>query len=80
MPTVSAIIGGNIRYARARRHLTQKELGQRLGFSDGTIAQMELGRRTITVNELIPLCAALQVDLMFLLDGIAAEDRATLGL
>lgn len=81
MPTVSQIIGANIRYARARRDgMHQRQLAELLGMSTGTISQIERGIRVITVNELIPLCEALDVDLKFLLDGIDATAWDRLGI
>jgi transcriptional regulator with XRE-family HTH domain len=79
-PTVTAIIGGNVRYARAKRGLHQRELAAILDMSPGTISQIERGVRVVTVNELIPLCEALDIDLRFLLDGLDPDGMRRLGL
>lgn len=78
--TVTAIIGGNIRFARAKRGLHQSQLAAMLGMSPGTISQIERGIRVVTVNEMIPICEALDVDLAFLLDGLDEAGVRRLGL
>jgi transcriptional regulator with XRE-family HTH domain len=80
VPTLTAIIGKNIRYARARQEMLQADLASKLGMSPGTISQIERGIRVLTVNELLPICEALDVDLRFLVDGLGAEDVRRLGL
>jgi transcriptional regulator with XRE-family HTH domain len=80
VPPLTAVIGGNIRYARAKRGITQKQLAASMGIATGTVSQIERGARVVTVNELLPICEALDVDLRFLVDGLGAEDVRRLGL
>ena len=80
MPTVTAIMGLNIRVARTRRQLTQQKLAEKLGIAEGTISAIERGVRVITVNELLPLCEALDVDMAGLLDGLDRAGFARLGI
>lgn len=80
MPTVTAIIGLNIRVARTRHRITQAELAERLNMAEGTISAIERGARVITVNELLPICRSLDVDLRQLLEGLDRAGYETLGI
>jgi len=57
-------MGQNLRIMRAKRRLTQEELARRSGVSRSTIIQIEkCEKKNLTVNALIQLADALQVEL-----------------
>jgi transcriptional regulator with XRE-family HTH domain len=55
------LIGRRVADFRKRLHLTQTELGQKVGISQPVLASYETGRRSIPVGLLVPLAQALQV-------------------
>lgn len=76
--TVAAAEG--IRGWRARRRLTQADLGRALGLAARTVTDIEAARRPLTLDELPVVCDALGVTLLQLLDGADADDLRKLGL
>lgn len=78
--TLGKIIAANVRAERARRNWTQTELAARLGWKQNVLSTLELERRTVLADDLLPLCRALGVPLTVLFRGLEAEDRNTLGL
>ena len=54
-----AEIGRRIRRARLDRHLSQSELGKRLGFSDGWVSQVERGGIGLEMAQLERIARAL---------------------
>jgi quercetin dioxygenase-like cupin family protein/DNA-binding XRE family transcriptional regulator len=57
-----------LRSLRTTLGLSLDELAQRAGLGASTISRIETGKRTISLDVLLPLAAALQVDLDALLD------------
>jgi transcriptional regulator with XRE-family HTH domain len=78
--TLTEAAAEGIRGWRARRRLTQAELGAALGLAARTVGDIELARRPLTLDELPVLCDALGVTLAQLLDGADPVALAKLGL
>lgn len=76
--TVAAAEG--IRGWRARRNLTQAQVGQALGLAPRTVTDLEKGRRPLTLDELPVLCDLFGCTLAQLLDAADPADLAKLGL
>ena len=55
------VTGDTIRYLRERRHLTQRELAERLNVSDKTISKWETSRGLPDITLLEPLASTLSV-------------------
>ncbi len=77
---LSALLARNVAAERVRRRWTQADLAARLGVSRGTLGGWEAGSRQISVDWLLPLCGALDVPLIKLLDGLDAAELRRLGL
>lgn len=77
---LSALLARNVAAERVRRRWTQAELAAKLGVSRGTLGGWEAGSRQIGVDWLLPLCSALDVALIKLLEGLDPEDLDRLGL
>jgi transcriptional regulator with XRE-family HTH domain len=73
-------IGAAVRGERARLHLSQADLAERLGMSTSSVARLERAERIIGVTELPELCEALGVTLDRLLQDADPADLARLGL
>lgn len=71
MGALSGRIGARVRSVRALRDLSQRELGDRIGWSERTIGHIESGRKILDIEELPPLCRALGVGLAELLQDDA---------
>jgi transcriptional regulator with XRE-family HTH domain len=80
MPSIGDVVAANVRAERARARLTQKELADRLGWSAGTLADLEAGRRRPAIDDLPQLCDAFGVRLVDLLVRADPEDLRKLGL
>lgn len=78
--TLTEAAAEGIRGWRARRRLTQADLGRALGLAPRTIGDIELARRPLTLDELEPLCEVLDVTLAQLLDGADDATLRRLGL
>lgn len=52
----------NIVYYRTQRGFTQRELAEKAGLAQGTIAKYELGQKTPSIGTLFRLAVALDVD------------------
>ena len=63
-----------LRSLRSTLGLSLDELGNRANLSPSTISRVETGKRTISLDILLPLAAALQVDLDALLDLHGNDD------
>ena len=63
-----------LRSLRTTLGLSLDELAARTNLSPSTISRVETGKRTISLDILLPLAAALQVDLDALLDVRSDED------
>jgi transcriptional regulator with XRE-family HTH domain len=77
---VGRLVAANVRAERARRRWSQGHLGALLGTSQTTVSQIEAGRRKLGIDDLIGLCAALQVPLVRLLVGADDRQLQALGL
>lgn len=60
--TIYEAVGGNIRRERLVRELNQTELARRVGLSRTSITNLELGRQSILVHQLVSIANALGVD------------------
>ncbi|MEO6885734.1 MAG: XRE family transcriptional regulator [Jatrophihabitantaceae bacterium] len=77
MGTVSEIeqmVRTRLRSLRTTLGLSLGELATRTNLSPSTISRVETGKRTISLDILLPLAAALQVDLDVLLDARVDDD------
>ncbi|MDQ1288518.1 MAG: helix-turn-helix transcriptional regulator [Actinomycetota bacterium] len=74
------VVARSVRAERARRGLSQTELGTRLGWSQTKVSQVESGARRIYAHELPEICSSLEISLLRLLEGANAEDLRSLGL
>ncbi|MCU1381263.1 MAG: helix-turn-helix domain protein [Acidimicrobiales bacterium] len=63
-----------LRSLRTTLGLSLDELAERANLSPSTISRVETGKRTISLDILLPLAAALQVDLDALLDVRSDDD------
>ena len=77
---LSALLARNVAAERVRRRWTQADLAAKLGVSRGTLGGWEAGSRHIGVDWLLPLCDALDVPLVKLLDGLDPADQRRLGV
>jgi transcriptional regulator with XRE-family HTH domain len=77
---VGRLATANVRAERARRRWSQSHLGALLGTSQTAVSQIEAGRRKLSMDDLISLCAALQVPLAQLLLGADHRQLQALGL
>ncbi len=67
-------IGENLRRIRRRLNLSQAQVGALIGISSQYYGQVELGKKKLKPARLKALCAALQVPLREVFDGVAADD------
>jgi transcriptional regulator with XRE-family HTH domain len=65
---IEAVVRSRLRALRNTLGLSLDELGARTNLSPSTISRVETGKRTISLDVLVPLAGALQVDLDLLLD------------
>jgi len=73
-PAVEHLVRTRLRTLRRTLGLSLDELAARTGLSPSTISRVETGKRTISLDILLPLARALQVDLDALLDVPGDED------
>lgn len=74
MSDLETIVRTRLRSLRTTLGLSLEELAARTNLSPSTISRVETGRRTISLDILLPLAAALQVDLDALLDSRMDDD------
>ena len=74
------VVARSVRAERARRGLSQSELGAKLGWSQTKVSQVESGARRLYAHELPEICSALEISLMRLLEGASDADLEALGL
>ncbi|HPP38410.1 MAG TPA: helix-turn-helix transcriptional regulator [Thermosynergistes sp.] len=72
-------IGLRIKLARIRAGLKQKELAEMVGMHPMSISQIESGRRSTTIAQLLEIAKALGVPIVQILGG-AGEDELSLEL
>lgn len=80
MAPIGDVIAANVRAERARRRWTQAELGERVGWPRSSVSDVESGRRKLTADDLVALCAAFEVTLIKLADGASQAELRVLGL
>lgn len=71
---IEQVVRSRLRSLRTTLGLTLDELAERANLSPSTISRIETGKRTISLDVLLPLAAALQVDLDTLLDVQGDDD------
>jgi transcriptional regulator with XRE-family HTH domain len=71
---VEIVVRTRLRSLRTTLGYSLDELGERTNLSPSTISRIETGKRTIGLDVLLPLAAALQVSLDVLLDVQGDED------
>jgi transcriptional regulator with XRE-family HTH domain len=71
---IEQVVRTRLRSLRNTLGLSLDELAARTSLSPSTISRVETGKRTISLDILLPLAAALQVDLDALLDTHGDED------
>jgi len=59
----------NVRLARRKAGMSQRDLAERLNYSNTTISKIETGRRRLTIDELFHLAQVLDEPISFFLDG-----------
>ncbi|MST33888.1 helix-turn-helix domain-containing protein [Acidimicrobiaceae bacterium USS-CC1] len=74
LPAVEHLVRTRLRTLRRSLGLSLDELAARTSLSPSTISRVETGKRTISLDILLPLARALQVDLDALLDVPGDED------
>lgn len=74
MSDIEDVVRTRLRSLRTTLGLSLDELAARTNLSPSTISRVETGKRTISLDILLPLAAALQVDLDELLDARTDED------
>ena len=67
-------LGRVLQTARKARKLSQAQVGARLDLSQKRVSAMELDPATITVDQLLKLCAVLGLELTVGLKGAAQQD------
>ncbi|WP_164874057.1 helix-turn-helix domain-containing protein [Rhodococcus spongiicola] len=70
---VRQVIGAELRAARARVGISQRELASRTSMSHATIRRFENAERAIDVLQLLKICSALDADAGQILD--IAQDQ-----
>lgn len=60
--TVYKKLGNCIRIKRLDKKMTMKELGKRIGVSEGTISRYETGERKITFDSFVDICKVLDLN------------------
>ena len=73
-PNVEQLVRSRLRSLRTTLGLSLDELAARTNLSASTISRIETGNRTISLDVLVPLARALQVDLDALLDVHGDDD------
>jgi transcriptional regulator with XRE-family HTH domain len=74
MSEIEQMVRTRLRSLRTTLGLSLDELAARTNLSPSTISRVETGKRTISLDILLPLAAALQVDLDALLDARVDDD------
>lgn len=69
------VTGTTIRNLRESRHMTQAELGERIGVSSKTISKWETGKGLPDIFLLSPLAQALGISLIELMNGAPIQNK-----
>jgi transcriptional regulator with XRE-family HTH domain len=75
-----ALVGHNIRVQRLAKKMSQGALAGLIGISFQQLQKYENGTNRVGAGRLVRIAAALNVPVMTLLDGVAAQGRAAEGL
>ena len=73
-PDIDAIVRARLRAIRTSAGWSLDEVARRSHLSASTVSRIETGRRTISLDVLVPLARALAVDLDDLLDTSTTDD------
>lgn len=68
----AAEIGGRIAYVRKLNELTQRELGERLGYGRGAVSKYESGMNEVPVDFVNDFCAEFKVSHAWVMAGAGA--------
>ena len=71
---IEDLVSARLRSTRLALGWSLDDLAARTNVSASTISRLETGKRTISLDLLVPLCAAMQTDMNVLLDTSDAED------
>lgn len=71
---IETVVRSRLRSLRTTLGLSLDQLAERANLSASTISRIETGKRTISLDVLLPLATALQVDLDALLDVHSDDD------
>jgi transcriptional regulator with XRE-family HTH domain len=80
MASIGDVVARNVRVERVRRRWRQADLAEHLGWSMTKVSDIEAGKRRVSADQLVELCAAFKIPLVRLLDEADPEDLHTLGL
>ena len=72
-PPIEDVVRARLRGLRTALGYTLDDVAARSNLSASTISRIETGKRTISLDVLVPLCRALQTDVNSLLD-VTADD------
>jgi transcriptional regulator with XRE-family HTH domain len=67
--TADQVVADQVRWLREHRNISQQRLADSLGWTQSQVARLELGRRSVTVADLLALAWALDVAPVYLLAG-----------
>ena len=70
------VIGKNVRTARIMRGLSQETLAEKLEKSINFVSLLENGKTGFSIQTIIDLCSALEVDANFIFEGVIAPPEA----
>lgn len=71
------VTGTTIKELREKKHLTQAELGNRIGVSSKTVSKWETGKGLPDITLLEPIAQALELSVMELMSGQPVENKNT---
>jgi transcriptional regulator with XRE-family HTH domain len=71
------VIGKNVRTARIMKGLSQETLAEKLEKSINFVSLLENGKTGFSIQTIIDLCSALEVDANFIFEGVIAPPTAT---
>lgn len=75
--TTLQTIGENVKCIRVMKGFTQQSLAEKLDKSINFISLLENGKTGFSIQTIIDLCSALEVDANFIFEGVIAPPTAT---
>jgi transcriptional regulator with XRE-family HTH domain len=75
---INQVVGANVRGHRARRDITQAQLGEVLAMSQRAVSRLERGETGLRLDQIPALCRLLDVGVPDLLRGADAADLAAM--